>query len=124
MATSDSAWLDDAAGPVVRPYAMTRGRTRTTQTDFDLIAIVVTADVSSLDQAELGPEHDTILELCRHPLSVAEVASELDLPLGVVRVLLGDLLEHGLIFMRQPAPVTQLPNERVLEEVIDGLHAL
>lgn len=121
---SPSEWFDEAAGPVVRPYAMTRGRTKPPRTDLDLIAIVVTTDAPTPDWHAFGPEHATILGKCRQPLSVAEVASEMDLPLGVVRVLLGDLLEHGLISVRRPAQVTQLPNERVLKEVIDGLHAL
>lgn len=119
-----SEWFDEAAGPVVRPYAMTRGRTKPAGADLDLIAIVVTTDAPAPEWHVFGPEHTTILGKCRHPLSVAEVASEMGLPLGVVRVLLGDLLDHGLISVRRPAEVTQLPNERVLKEVIDGLHAL
>ncbi|SEF82169.1 Protein of unknown function [Thermomonospora echinospora] len=122
-------------GPVVRPYALTGGRTRPAGGDFDLIAIIETAagsggdadgppGTAGIERLPRSPEHRTILELCRSPLSVAEVASELDLALGVVRVLLGDLLDHGLIRVRRPAPVAQFPNERVLKEVIDGLHAL
>lgn len=122
--SSENDWIDEAAGPIVRPYAMTGGRTRPAQTGFDVVAIVVTADTPSPLPVGLGPEHLAILDLCRHPLSVAEVASELDLPLGVVRVLLGDLLDKDLIHIRRPASVTQFPNERVLKEVIDGLRAL
>lgn len=124
MSTPDNEWLDAEAGPVVRPYAMTGGRTRTSRVTFDLIAVVVTANVPSPGEAGLGPEHLTILELCRAPLSVADVASEVDLPLGVVRVLLGDLLDRGHIIVRDPAPVGERVNESVLREVIHGLQAL
>lgn len=126
-------WLDDDAGSVVPAYALTGGRTRPARTDLDLVAIVETK-VDSASRAfgslphyglpVLGPEHDTILDLCRTPLSVAELASDLDLALGVVRILLGDLLDYGVIQVRQPASVAQFPNERVLKEVIDGLRAL
>lgn len=119
-----SEWFDEAAGPVVRPYAMTQGRTRPAGTGLDLISIVVTIGAPSARWNVLGPEHVTILAKCRIPLSLAEIASDMDLPVGVVRILLDDLLDHGLISVRRPAPVTQLPNERVIEEVIDGLHAL
>lgn len=119
-----SEWYDKEAGPVVRPYTLTHGRVRPAGHDLDLIAIVVAVDVPAPAWHALGPEHTAILRTCRQPLSVAEVASEVDLALGVVRVLLSDLLDHGLISVRRPAPVTQLPNERVLKEVIDGLHAL
>jgi hypothetical protein len=55
---------------------------------------------------------------------VAEVAAELDLPVDVVRVLLGDLADQRLVIVRQPEPVARFPSASVLEQVIDGLHAL
>jgi len=126
-----TAWYDDAAGPVVRPYAVTGGRTHYGGDDFDLVALIAVADPPEAADDALPvapwapePEHDMILELCRTPLSVAEIASDLELPLGVVRVLLGDLLDHSLIQVRRPAPVAQFPSERVLKEVIDGIRAL
>ncbi|OLT33539.1 hypothetical protein BJF79_34600 [Actinomadura sp. CNU-125] len=135
MERSEGAgWYDDAAGPVVRPYALTGGRTDHDDADkFDMVALIVAAprpaDGAQNDRdAASGwapePEHDMILELCRTPLSVVEIASDLELPLGVVRVLLGDLLDHSLIEVRRPAPVAQFPGERVLKEVIDGIRAL
>ncbi|MHC0433095.1 DUF742 domain-containing protein [Streptomyces sp. O3] len=121
-------WFDDDAGPVVRPYAMTRGRTTSAaQHRLDLIAVVVTephADDPGADQT-LAPEHMDIVELCRTaPQSVAELASELDLPIGVVRVLVGDLVADGLVHVTRPVPPAQLPDESILREVIDGLRAL
>ncbi|WP_433140234.1 DUF742 domain-containing protein [Actinomadura nitritigenes] len=128
-----TAWFDDAAGPVVRPYALTGGRTHYEGVEFDLVALIEAveppggADSNPAIPASPWspePEHDMILELCRTPLSVVEIASDLELPLGVVRVLLGDLLDRSLIQVRRPAPVAQFPSERVLKEVIDGIRAL
>jgi hypothetical protein len=62
--------------------------------------------------------------MCVRPLSVAEVSAKMKLPLGVVRVLLSDLLEYGLIAVRRPEPDNRLPNERLLKEVLNGLQAL
>ncbi|MCF2437450.1 DUF742 domain-containing protein [Streptomyces thinghirensis] len=56
--------------------------------------------------------------------SVAELAADADLPVGVVRVLLGDLVELGSVTVSRPVPPAQLPDERILREVIDGLRAL
>ncbi|TMQ91093.1 DUF742 domain-containing protein [Actinomadura soli] len=127
----DAAWHEDedTAGPVVRPYALTGGRTHYQGDEFDLVALIAAVDApepaDDLHPApSWAPEHDMILELCRTPLSVAEIASDLELPLGVVRVLLGDLLDRSLIQVRRPAPVAQFPSERVLKEVIDGIRAL
>ncbi|MFI6843887.1 DUF742 domain-containing protein [Kitasatospora sp. NPDC050467] len=125
-----SRWYDDEAGPLVRPYAMTRGRTRPTGREFDLIALVVSdvphpADFPDAPDAPVGPEQGLILDLCRgNALSVAEIAADLDLPLGVVRVLLGDLLAAGCIRVSRPVPPALLPDERILQEAIHGLRAL
>ncbi|WP_371484338.1 DUF742 domain-containing protein [Kitasatospora sp. NBC_00315] len=114
---------------MVRPYAMTRGRTRPGGREFDLIALVVSdlpapGAPDGRDSAD-GPEQVLILDLCRgNALSVAEIAAGLDLPLGVVRVLLGDLLDAGLIRVSRPVPPALLPDEHILQEVIDGLRAL
>ncbi|MFC5184846.1 DUF742 domain-containing protein [Actinomadura harenae] len=140
-------WYDEAAGPVVRPYALTGGRTQYDGHDLDMVALIETAH-DAVDEAgdpglvhglvpglvhghhrdghagALDPEHEMILSLCRTPLSVVEIASDLELPLGVVRVLLGDLLDRSLVRVRRPAPVAQFPGERVLKEVIDGIRAL
>ncbi|MDX3230709.1 DUF742 domain-containing protein [Streptomyces sp. ME19-01-6] len=122
-------WFDDAAGPVVRPYAMTRGRTRSAaEGKLDLIAVVVADSVTHVPVAAdqtLSPEHIDIVELSRDsPQSVAELAAELDLPVGVVRVLIGDLLHAALVRVSRPVPPAELPDERILREVINGLRAL
>lgn len=124
-----SQWYDNEAGPLVRPYAMTGGRTRPGPRGvrFDLIALV-TLDEGAPgpgDSTALGPEHRALIELCRvETQSVAELAAGADLPVGVVRVLLGDLLEMGCVRVSRPVPPAQLPDEKILREVIDGLRAL
>ncbi|MEU1853262.1 DUF742 domain-containing protein [Streptomyces sp. NPDC019990] len=119
-----SHWFDDEAGPVVRPYAMTRGRTSSQgQHRLDLIAVVVTEPHADDPEADhmLSPEHVDIVELCRDvPQSVAELAAELDLPIGVVRVLVGDLVDAEFVHVNRPVP----PAESILRDVINGLRAL
>jgi hypothetical protein len=123
-------WFDEEAGPMVRLYALTRGRTRPASEAFDLIAMVVAdspygPDSPYGEDPGLAPESAAILNLCRYQAqSVAEIAAELDLPVGVVRVLLGDLLDAGLIRVSRPVPPAMLPDERILREVINGLRAL
>ncbi|MFI7009792.1 DUF742 domain-containing protein [Streptomyces sp. NPDC050145] len=121
-------WFDDEAGPVVRPYAMTRGRTTSAaQHRLDLIAVVVAeprADDPATDQT-LSPEHVEIVHLSRdRPQSVAELSAELDLPIGVVRVLIGDLVDEELVHVTRPVPPAELPDESILRDVINGLRAL
>jgi Protein of unknown function (DUF742) len=132
MTPEAGRWFDDAAGPVVRPYAMTRGRTsHAAEERLDLIALVVTeehvggsAELGTVDNT-LAPEHVEILGHCRdQPTSVAELAAEMDLPVGVLRVLIGDLLDGGLVHVTRPVPPAELVEEDVLREVIDRLKVL
>ncbi|WP_328917304.1 MULTISPECIES: DUF742 domain-containing protein [unclassified Streptomyces] len=130
MSSESDRWYDDAAGPVVRPYAMTRGRTsHAAEAKIDLIALVVTetrdGDRAARDDQTLSPEHLDIVERCREQAtSVAELAADLDLPVGVVRVLVGDLLEAAHVHIHQPVPPAELVDESILREVINGLRAL
>lgn len=121
---TEPQWLDEEAGPIVRPYALTGGRTRSSGDDFDLIALVTATDGQVKNDSGVGPEQRRILAITREPMSVADIASEIDLPLGVVRVLLGDLHDHELISVRPPAQVAPLPSAHILKEVINGLRAL
>ncbi|MGW6919582.1 DUF742 domain-containing protein [Kitasatospora sp. NPDC054939] len=129
-AAVDHHWFDDDAGPVVRLYSMTRGRARPVDDGlFDLISLITAAepapDAGAVPAHLLSPEHQAILTWCRRePLSVAELGSYTDLPVSVVRVLLGDLHDAELIVVTRPVPLAELPDERLLRDVINGLRAL
>lgn len=116
-------WFDEAAGPVVRPYAITRGRTRPQGASIDVVTILVCSGRRLPQYVRLSPEQHRVLELCRTPHALAELASELSLPLCVVEVLVSELIEHGLLDAQEPAPVAQ-PDQRLLRRVLDELRAL
>jgi hypothetical protein len=117
-------WIDGEAGPIVRPYAMTAGRTSTARGAFDLISIVMATRQPSDHDSALVPEAAQILRHCQRPTSVAELAARMDLPAGTVKVLLGDLLDQRLIVTRSPAATTGAASRPLLEAVIHGLRAL
>jgi hypothetical protein len=119
-------WVDEEAGPVVRPYAVTRGRTRSSSpADLDLLALVVSTGLPAPAKADLSAQHRKLIAcVTGHTRPVAEVAAELDLPVGVARVLLGDLLDYGLVTVRPPLSKGATPTESLLREVINGLRAL
>jgi hypothetical protein len=119
----EERWLDDAAGPVVRPYVMTYGRTQP-RGKFDLISLVVAIRPAPAAEIGLGPEHIAIIRLCRDPLSVAEIAAHLDLPAGTVRVLIGDLLDKRFVEVQAPPSETKMHDDRMYKAVLDGLRAL
>ena len=117
-------WLDAEAGPLVRNYALTGGRTRPGATAFDLLTYVVSkGEVDAEVALRLHPEHWAILARAGTAVSVAELASHVNLPLGVVRVLLHDLLELGTIERHDPRQPTTFPDDDLLKAVIHGLRA-
>jgi hypothetical protein len=119
----DDQWWDEAAGPVVRPFAVTGGRTRSAQTLLDVATQVMIAHRLT-DRIGLEPEHIAILELCLRPQSVAELAAYVNLPLMVVMVLIGDLIERGDVVIDSPARITEPPDRDILQAVLDGIRAL
>ena len=123
MPSNDERWLDAEAGPVVRPYALTGGRTRHVGESFDLVA-TVTATRTVTDLAALAPEHVSVLRLARAPTTVADIASDVDLPLGVVRIILADLRELGLVAIGTPVMMTERIDKHTLREVLNGLRGL
>jgi len=121
---SGDRWFDREAGPVVRPYALTKGRTLPSGgTTFGLIDVVVATGERPPAHFRPGPEHRRILTMCRRPTPVVDLTSGIDLPLGVVRVLLGDLASEGLlrVLSTQQQEVT---DQRLLRMVLDGLESL
>jgi hypothetical protein len=75
------------------------------------------------DPRGFEPEHRRLIDLCQTPAAVADLASQVDLPLGVVRILLGDLREKGLVRVVR-APGRDTAQESVLKSVLEGLRAL
>lgn len=121
MTGEQETWFDDAAGPLVRPYAVTRGRTRGPTADLQMITLIVTTDRVTREVARLlGPEHLQILSLCSYPTSVAELSAGLGLPLSVVKILLGDLIDMRLVIFRSAAT----PDPHILQAVLAGLRRL
>jgi len=109
----------------VRPYAVTKGRTAPASGAFiGLIDVVVAiADPQLPADTRLNREHSRILSRCSQPIAVVDLASGLDLPVGVVRVLLSDLSEHGVLRVIA-APRGPVTNEHLLKDVLDALQGL
>ena len=106
---------------IVRPYALTGGRTRPEHA-YPLEALVVTSLAGERIDRSRSPEAQAICELCAHSRSVAEIAAHLHLPFGVTRVLVGDLADAGMVLVHGQTGDT--PNADLLERVLSGLYQL
>jgi hypothetical protein len=107
---------------VVPFYALTRGRTQPSGPELPWEAIVTTTGEGLRALPRQQFEQARILELCRWPVSLAEVASELGVPVGVARVLVSDLRAEGLLDVNLPRFTDQgRPAVEVLERLLTGL---
>ena len=123
---ADDAWPHRESGPVVRPYAVTGGRTEAGAGDALTLLTVLVATGRPLptdDPARLAPEHHRLLSLCGRQMTLADLAADTALPLGVVRVLVADLTElEAITVLPQRSADQQTGN--VLQEILNGLRAL
>ncbi|MCA1655030.1 MAG: DUF742 domain-containing protein [Pseudonocardiaceae bacterium] len=119
-------WDEDfgADAAIVRPYAWTGGRTRSTM-DLRIETMVSTSEHGENIEALTQTEHRSIAELCDEPRSVAEVATLLSVPLGVAKVLLGDMANLGLVIVHKTATGgASKAHLTLMERVLSGLRRL
>jgi hypothetical protein len=121
----DDGTFELAPGPLIRPFAVTRGRAGRDLHDLDIITLVIAvrpeADVAGLDR-----EYGDILRMCqRRALSIAEISAKMGLLLAAVKVLVSDLVSSGhLIYRSPPPPTTGRPDIKLLQAVLDGVRKL
>ena len=109
----------------VRPYALTGGRVRSS-TELPLETIVRLASGIELDVDSMTSERRQICTLSAEAMSIAELSAHLGIPLGVVRVIVGDMVTEGILDRHRPSADggPGHPDLRLLERVLDGIQAL
>ncbi len=109
-------------GRVVPVYAVTGGRTRSADHDLPIESLVT---VTGRDPSDLQTEYRVIMGVATRPVSLMEIGAELNVPVGVARVLVGDLAEAGYLHVHQPQPTTAAgnPTPEILHRLLEGLRA-
>jgi hypothetical protein len=113
--------LDDLGSSLIRPYVLTGGRTRPEGPDLPIESLVVTSPTTKTDR--LGYDHAKIANACLQPISIAELAAALDIPLGVTRILVSDLLADGVLDAN-PTTDGSTPTPELIGRLIEGIRAL
>lgn len=124
---------EEIDSPTVRPYVVTGGRVGLTNLDLPLETLMVAAAVETV--ITMTPEKRAIIATAKDRyISIAEVSAQVKLPLGVIKVLVADLAEEGLIALYrsvddsstkgQNGSTHQPPPLSVLESVLDGISVL
>ncbi|MVU81850.1 DUF742 domain-containing protein [Nocardia sp. ET3-3] len=115
-------WYEEDAGPLVRLYAVTRGR-GADRPELQLDTMVVDSG-RGIGLRRTEPEYAVIVRLCRNPLSVAEISAHLRLPLTVTKVLIGDLIDDGRLAFRHLPVASGGSDLGVLQAVLAGIRSL
>ncbi|NHD16549.1 DUF742 domain-containing protein [Actinopolyspora sp. BKK1] len=121
----DAGGVDPGDTPAasIRSYAWTGGRTKT-NVELELETLVSTG-ANYRPGAPLRQEYQSVVQLCGHPRSVAEVGALLGVPFGVAKVLLADMAEQGLVDVHQTVTDSgSEPHMMLMERVLSGLRRL
>jgi Protein of unknown function (DUF742) len=119
----DDELPEDDEDFLVRPYAVTKGRTKP-RYHLEIEAMVAAAHYEAGDLSRLSPEYQAILDFCRDWRSVAEVSAVLRMPLGVARILITDMAAEGLVRIHQLNHDQGRPDVKLLERVLSGIRRL
>ena len=115
----------DPRGALVRPYAVTRGRTEPLR-DIALEAVLSCTPTQVAESRFAGHDKYRIATVCEgRAQSLAEIAAYTRMPLGVTRVLVADLVTEGLLTLHTAAPAEGFEERmNLLGRVLSGLREL
>lgn len=114
-----------AEGRFVRPYAITGGRTDI-DLDIDLATQIEATPRGIASQSRYRWEAAQVIETCRRPVALIEIAAALTLPVGVVRVVIADLEKDGAVGVHRPMDqeADSASYSELLERVLEGIRSL
>lgn len=115
---------EEYIGGALRPYVITRGRSRPTRNTISIETLLVTADPLRPLPVTATREETTLVRMCERLLSLVEAAAHLGLPVSLVKVLASDLVDAGYLTARSGVPQAVRPESQLLQEVLDGLRRL
>jgi hypothetical protein len=117
----DELDADDASGRLIRPYAITGGRTGA-ETDISLETQIQASTRGSHHLGSYRWEAAKVVELVQQPMALIEVAARVEIPIGVARVIVADLVDDGAVVVHVPQKTQSFTS--LLERVLDGVRNL
>ena len=112
---------DDYGVSLVRPYLLTKGRTRSTGVPVVMESLIERGAVDRATYERLDRASRSIYDLLTSRLSAAEISAKLRLPLGVVFVLVGDMGGVGVLTVHK---AIDGGDENIIRRLIAGVSAL
>ncbi len=116
-------------GRLIRPYAITGGRTGAESPPIALEALVQSTPLGTQIKHQFRWEAARVIDLARSDTALVELAARLDVPIGVARVLVADLIQRGAVTVVEPRGETNghepgIEYASLLKKVLDGIKSL
>lgn len=118
-----------AQGRLIRPYAITGGRTGRDSPPMALEALVRSTPLGLQTKHQFRWEAARVIDLARSEMAVVELAARLDVPIGVTRVVIADLSKKGAVTISVAAvsDTAEMDGDQyatLLKKVLDGIKSL
>lgn len=117
----EAADHEEDEGSLVRPFLLTRGRTRSSGVPVVMESLIDRRAIDDDTYRRLDRTNRDIFDLLSERLSAAEISAKLQLPLGVICVLVGDMGGDEVLQVHKAADIG---DEHLLRRLIDGVRAL
>lgn len=92
--------------------------------EIEFETLVWTTSMAAASLHTVNTHWRAVADMCQELVSVAEVSARLGVPIGVARVLIGDMAKAGLVYLQRPQHANGDPDIGLLERVLDGLRQL
>ena len=105
----------------VRPFLATSGRTRSSLKDLRIETLI---EATAKLEDGLRFEAANVAKLCREPNSVAEISAKLKIPLGTVKVIVGDLVGSNHVRTHKTIEGETPEDMQLISRLIAGVRKL
>ena len=120
MSTYDPNKAPSSGGDLIRPYLATAGRTTSRVQGLKLETLVQQTGTSPSVRFESAK----VFRLCEQPISLAELSAHLSIPLGSVKVIVGDLISSGDLQAHQTVDGSGADDVQLITRLISGVRNL
>ena len=114
----------DYTARALRPYVITKGRSRPTRNTVGMETLLITVDPARELPISATREEHALVRICERLLSLVEAAAHLELPVSLVTILASDLIDAGHLSARSGLPDAKRPDSKLLQEVLNGLRRI
>lgn len=121
MTNDESSGFESAPTDFVRPFLVTAGRTKSSVEGLQFETMIQAGTESGDD---LRFEGARVFELCQESKAIAEISAHLKIPIGTIKVLVGDLIESGHLDVHQTLDTSETEDVQLISRLIDGVRRL